>query len=298
MTQGSVYNIQRMSTEDGPGVRTTVFLKGCPLRCLWCSNPESQHTAPQLLYFANLCEGCGRCVEACSQQGIRLANGVSSRVGAGQCLHCGECASVCPNKAREMSGRTLRTEEVLDVLRKDTLFYENSGGGITFGGGEPTLAGDFLLEMMRACREELWHVAVDTCGHCPEELFARVLELGDLFLFDLKHMESGRHKALTGQGNVLILRNLRTALGSGRQVRIRMPLVPGMNDSEDNIAAMAEFLAPFGQWDVDVMPCHTFGRNKYVALGLPRPAVRQYAPDELRGVLDRFTRHGLRPVIV
>lgn len=297
MSQGTVYNIQRMSTKDGPGIRTTVFLKGCPLHCLWCSNPESQLFTPQLLFFRNLCTGCGACVRACRSGASSMEEGVS-RLDREQCRDCGACALVCPTRAREMSGRLMSVEEVMAVLRKDALFYENSGGGVTFGGGEPTSGGQFFLDLVEASVLEGWHVAVDTCGFCPEERFHKVLKMADLFLFDIKHMDPEQHKALTGQDNALILRNMRAALLSGREVHIRMPLMPGLNDSEENITAMADFFGTFGHHEIEIMPCHAFGRNKYAALSLPFPAVEQYTPEALQRVRERFARHGLSTVIV
>lgn len=297
MNQGIVYNIQRMSTKDGPGIRTTVFLKGCPLRCLWCSNPESQEFAPQMLFFGHLCTGCGSCVEVCPHGAIKMENGhaVQDRC---LCTSCGTCARVCHSKAREMSGKMMTVEEVLSVVRKDSLFFENSGGGVTFGGGEPTAAGHFFLDLAEAALDEGWHVTVDTCGYCPEDRFAQVLKVVDLLLFDCKHMDPARHKALTGIDNSLILRNMKTALKSGREIRIRMPLMPSLNDSEENIAAMAAFFLPLRKKEIEIMPCHAFGRNKYSALGMPHPTVRQYEPEELKEVQGYFARYGLSTIIV
>lgn len=298
MSEGVIYNIQRMSVHDGPGVRTTVFFKGCPLRCLWCSNPESQAFTPQMLFFENLCVGCGACAQVCPHgAAIRRENGVFDR-NPESCTHCGACVAQCPSKARVMSGERMSVEEILEVVRKDSLFYENSGGGVTLGGGEPTAGGDFFLDVLRALHDEAFHVTVDTCGFCPPERFAEVLKLADLFLFDCKHMDPEQHKRLTGQDNQLIQRNLRAVLEAGAAVRIRMPLMPGLNDAEENIAAMAALLLPYGKDSVDVMPCHAFGRNKYLALGRPLPPVEQYRPEQLKDVLARFERHGLTPIIV
>ncbi|NJB69149.1 pyruvate formate lyase activating enzyme [Desulfobaculum xiamenense] len=297
MSQGMIYNIQRMSIHDGPGLRTTVFLKGCPLRCLWCSNPESQKTTPQMMYFENMCTGCGTCMDVCPNGAVVPVDGKFGR-DIEKCTDCGLCAKSCPSKAREMSGRIMTVDEVMEIVRKDMLFYENSGGGVTFGGGEPTSGGQFFLDMLQAAHDAGLHVTVDTCGFCPEERFDKTLELADLFLFDCKHMDPEAHKLLTGQDNTIILRNMRAALNSGKEVRIRMPLMPGMNDSDENIAAMAAFFAEFGRNEIEVMPCHAFGRNKYVALGKPLPAVSQYAPEELKVVWDRFAKHGLTPVLV
>ena len=296
MSRGTVYNIQRMSTKDGPGIRTTVFLKGCPLRCLWCSNPESQSFSSELLFFRELCTGCGACEKVCPFGAIRMEDGVAA-LDRASCRSCGACAGVCPSGAREMSGRDMSVDDVLAVARKDALFYENSGGGVTFGGGEPSAAGQFFLDLLEASLCEGWHVAVDTCGFCPEERFDKALSLADLFLFDCKQMDPEVHRKLTGQDNALILRNMDAALRSGREVHIRMPLMPGLNDSDENLAAMAEFFGRYGRSEIEIMPCHAFGRNKYQALGKPLPPVEQYTPEALRAVRERFARHGLSTIV-
>ena len=297
MSQGMIYNIQRMSIQDGPGLRTTVFLKGCPLRCIWCSNPESQLTKPQVMCFENLCSGCGNCMEACPNDAVIPKDGVFGRDIA-KCTDCGACVESCPTEARELSGKMMRVEEVMDVVRKDSLFYENSGGGVTFGGGEPTAGGQFFLDLLEAAVGNGYHVTVDTCGVCPADRFDKTIELADLFLFDCKHMDPEQHKKLTGMENTLILRNMRAALSSNKEVRIRMPLMPGMNDSEENIAAMATFLKEFGKTKVEVMPYHAFGKGKYAALSMVYPEITAYDPEQLKGVLQRFTDHGLTTEIV
>lgn len=297
MSRGVIYNIQRMSVQDGPGLRTTVFLKGCPLRCLWCSNPESQTFTPQLLLFENLCAGCGQCLRVCRYGAVLPRDGKIGR-DIGKCRDCGDCATVCGYKARVMSGCEMSAEDVMEVIRKDWLFYENSGGGVTFGGGEPTAGGEFFLDLLHASHDEGLHVTVDTCGFCPEERFAEITALANLLLFDCKHMDPEEHKKLTGRDNALILRNLEAALSSSTEVRVRMPLIPDLNDSEENLAAMAAFLGKFGRHEVEIMPCHAFGKSKYAALGRPCPAVRHYAPEELKIVKERFVRQGLKPVVV
>lgn len=296
MQQGMVYNIQRMSTEDGPGMRTTVFLKGCPLRCLWCSNPESQQFAPQLMVFEDLCTGCGHCAEVCPS-GAVVRNGNTFNRDTGLCTGCGVCAPGCPSKARVVSGEVMSVGEVMAIIKKDDLFYANSGGGVTFGGGEPTSAGEFFMELLQAAHDAGLHVCVDTCGFCPEDRFKKVLGLADMLLFDCKHMDPEKHKELTGVDNVQILANLRQALQSKAEVRIRIPLMPGLNDSEDNIAAMAEFLQPYNHRKIDVLPCHAFGRSKYAALGLEPPRMRAYDPEALKEVLALFEKNGLEAVI-
>lgn len=298
MSSGIVYNIQRMSGQDGPGLRTTVFLKGCPLSCMWCSNPESQNRNPQLLVFSKTCTGCGACLNACPQGAVFIGEDGKSHSRRDLCVNCGLCASVCRNKAREISGKTMSVDDVIKVVAKDELFYHNSDGGVTFCGGEPTMAGPYLVELMEACRKRGYHICLDTCGFCAPENFETMMKLADLLLFDCKHMDPARHKELTGVDNAIILANLRMALEQNIPVRIRIPLMPGINDTEENIAALAAFLKPYGKNEVDVLPCHTFGGSKYEALDMPQPAWQPYKADELQEACARFERHGLKPVIV
>jgi len=293
MQKGMIYNIQRMSTEDGPGVRTTVFLKGCPLRCSWCSNPESQKFTPQLMVFENPCTGCGRCAEMCPS-GAVVRKGDKFNRDTAICTDCGACVPSCPSKARVMSGVEMSAEEVMNVVKKDGLFYANSGGGVTFGGGEPVSSIDYLLELLQAAYDAGLHICVDTCGFCAEDHFKQVIERTDLFLFDCKHMDPEKHKEMTGVDNVQILANLRQALESKAEVWVRIPLLPGQNDSEENIAAMAEFLRPYSKRiKVNVLPYHAFGRNKYAALNLEYPALSAYEPEALKAVMALFEKHGL-----
>ncbi|MBI9080070.1 MAG: glycyl-radical enzyme activating protein [Pseudodesulfovibrio sp.] len=297
MSQGMIYNIQRMSIHDGPGLRTTVFLKGCPLHCLWCSNPESQKTTPQMMLFEDLCTGCGTCADVCPN-GAVISLGEKFGRDIEKCTDCGLCAESCPSKAREMSGKIMTVDEVMDIVRKDSLFYDNSDGGVTFGGGEPTSGGEFFLDMAQAVRDEGYHVTVDTCGFCPADRFDTTIELADLFLFDCKHMDPEQHKKLTGVDNTLILRNMHAALSSDTEVRIRMPLMPGMNDSDENITAMADFFKEFDRNAIEIMPCHAFGRNKYAALGRNYLMSGEYTPKQLDVVQKRFVSHGFKTTIV
>ncbi len=298
MDTGIIYNIQRMSGQDGPGLRTTVFLKGCPLSCQWCSNPESQDRRPQLMVFPKLCSGCGACISACPQQAIVMDGDHRSRTDRQKCVSCGACAAVCPHKAREISGRAMTVAEVMRVVEKDELFYQNSGGGVTFCGGEPTASGEFLLELMQACHNRGYHICLDTCGHCEQNAFLKAAAASDLILFDCKHMDTAIHKQFTGVGNELILSNLKNILERHYAVRIRIPLMPGVNDTESNITALAEFLKPYGIFDVDILPCHTFGSSKYEALGLNQPSQVPYPKEELKLILQRFERNGLHTAIV
>ena len=251
-----------------------------------------------MLLFDNLCVGCGACMRVCPSGAVVPLEGGKMGRDTERCTHCGACTEVCTSKARVMSGRIMTVEEVMEVVRKDWLFYENSGGGVTFGGGEPTSGGQFFLDLVQTAHDEGLHVTVDTCGFCPEDRFDKTIGLADLFLFDCKHMDPEQHKKLTGQDNALILRNLEAALASSTEVRVRMPLMPGLNDSDENLAAMAAFLGRFGRRQVEIMPCHAFGKSKYAALGKPYPDVQQYTPEGLKAAEERFARHGLVPVIV
>ncbi len=297
MESGIVYNIQRMSTKDGPGLRTTVFLKGCPLHCLWCSNPESQSFHPQLLLFDCLCRSCGACARVCPHGAVVKIGDVYNRDRV-LCRDCGACVEVCPTRARVMSGSRMTVEDVMAVVDRDSLFYANSDGGVTFGGGEPTAAGDFLVALLQDCADKGYHTCVDTCGVCLPEQFRKVMALTDLFLFDCKHMDPEEHRRLTGLDNALVLENLQQVLESGKKVHIRVPLMPDLNDSEENIRALSEFLHRYGKTDVDVLPCHAFGGSKYDALLLPRPAMTAYPAEGLKKALERFARYGLNVTIV
>ncbi len=297
-SQGILYNIQRMSTKDGPGLRTTVFFKGCPLRCRWCSNPESQRMQPQHMHFAGLCTSCGACLSVCSHGAVTFENGIIGR-DLTRCVSCGACAEICPSTAASMSGKSYGVDEVMKVVLKDAAFYFNSGGGVTFGGGECTMQGAFLLELMDACLAKGLHTCVDTCGQTDPALFRTLLDRADLFLYDIKHMDSAMHKELTGIGNGRIQENLKTGLSlCPEKFLIRVPLMPGLNDSETNIAAMASLLHEYGVSHVDVMPCHSFGKSKYEALRLAQPGVPEYEPEQLAAVLQRFAAHGLETEIV
>lgn len=296
--RGTLYNIQRMSVHDGPGLRTTVFFKGCPLRCLWCSNPESQAPAPQLMFFSDLCSGCGRCRQVCRYGAVTEKDQVIGR-DLSRCTGCGQCAAQCPTSASSLSGREYEVEEVMRVVRKDAAFFGNSGGGVTFSGGECTMQPDFLMALVDACQDEALHVCIDTCGQTDPVFFQALLRKADLFLFDIKQMDSEAHKRLTGVGNGLILRNLRTALAAcPEKIRIRIPLMPGLNDGEENIAAVAALLGEYGVRHVDVLPCHSFGSGKYRALSRPVPDVREFSPAGLHVALERFAARGLETEIV
>jgi len=266
---GCVFNVERFATRDGPGIRTTVFLKGCSLRCLWCSNPESMQPLPQLFFFENLCQRCGQCVPVCPNNATSANPGDGAiSIDRSLCTGCGKCVEVCPAKAREISGKIMTVDEVMEEVRKDSLFYQNSGGGVTVSGGEPTLQPEFVRELLRQCQQAAFHTCLDTCGVVQTEVLAGILEYTDLVLFDNKHMDTEKHKEITGADNKLILENLKMIVAQGKPVIIRLPLVPEHNDSEENIRDLATLMNELGLTRIDLLPYHSLGKTKYERLGI------------------------------
>jgi pyruvate formate lyase activating enzyme len=272
---GLVFDVQRYSLHDGPGIRTTVFLKGCPLRCTWCHNPESMNASPELRVFGSRCIGCEACREVCPLGEARPGELPDPRT----CLACGSCAGVCPTRAREVIGRTTTVEALLETLAADRLFYDESGGGVTFSGGEPLRQWQFLIRCLEAAKTRGYHVAVDTSGFASERTILRVAEAADLFLFDLKVMDPVRHRRFTGVDLAPILRNLRALDERGATVWIRVPLVPGHNDDTENIEAVGRFVAGLRRTRrVHVLPYHRLASAKYERLGLLNPMVVIQSP--------------------
>lgn len=271
MTTATVFNIQRFSLHDGPGIRTTVFLKGCPLRCLWCHNPEGMDPRPETSISGSRCVGCELCFHVCEHHltGRVDLDSLSNRP-TDQCERCGQCAEVCPTGARELLGRDYEAAELVAELVRDGIYHEESGGGVTFSGGEPLTAANapVVLDCLRSLKQARVHTTIDTCGHVNPETLGQAAELADLFLFDLKIMDPERHRQATGQDNSLIHANLRTLLEDGCQVRIRVPLIPGHTDDKDNLEAMAAFLTTNGAPPpVHLLPYHGIASDKYQRLG-------------------------------
>ena len=249
-----VFDIQRASTVDGPGMRTTVFFKGCNLHCAWCHNPESQRRETELLFYRDKCVHCGACERVCPHH---LA----------ACTLCGRCAQVCPQEARTLCGKAMSVSEILRPIEADRLFYAG-GGGATFSGGECMLQIDFLTEILCACADRGIHTAVDTAGHVPFALFNRILPYADMFLYDIKIMDTEKHKKYTGVGNELILSNLAALLATGKRIWVRVPIVPGVNDTVEEMEAIRAFFAAHGQPEqIELLPYHRMGEGKAEALG-------------------------------
>ncbi len=255
MAAATLFDIERNAFADGPGIRTTVFFKGCNLQCSWCHNPESQCMQPQMMFYPDQCTGCGKCASVCPQHGER-------------CDLCGRCALFCPSDARKICGKVYTAQEVLAEILKDKPYYDRSGGGATFSGGECMLQIDFLAEILRLCRENGVHTAVDTAGHVPFSFFERILPFTDLFLYDIKLMDPERHRQYTGVSNVLILSNLQRLLASGAKVWIRIPVIPGVNDQPEEMESIKQWLGHNGVPEkIELLPYHAMGENKYRAIG-------------------------------
>ncbi|MDR1727200.1 MAG: glycyl-radical enzyme activating protein [Acidobacteriota bacterium] len=267
-----VTNIQGFSLHDGPGIRTVVFFKGCPLACRWCANPECMSKEPQVGFLRTLCADCGRCGGVCPHGAIRPGADVH-RIDYALCQACGACADRCGHDALVRYGESMTVAEVWDAVRRDKLFYESSGGGVTVSGGEPLLRAKFVRELFTRCREDGVDTCVETCGFVNQEAFADVLPVTDHFLFDLKHLDARAHEEHTGWPNDWILANASLLVEYGADVLFRQPLVPGVNDSLENITATAEFLHRLGPGVIglELMPYHRVGQAKYRALDMPYP---------------------------
>jgi pyruvate formate lyase activating enzyme len=285
---GRVFNVQRFSLHDGPGIRTTVFLKGCPARCLWCHNPESQAPGPEVIRVETRCISCGRCQEVC-------AHGAPPP-GSGLCTACGACVEVCPTAARERVGHEISAREVMNEVLRDRLFFERSGGGVTFSGGEPLAQWGFLSALLTLARGHGLHTAVDTCGFAGRQALLTLAPLVDLFLFDVKLLDDRRHRELTGLPTMPILENLRALAEVHSSVWIRVPVVPGHTDDEGDVAAIATFVEQLpGVHPVSLLPYHATGGAKARRLGRPAPlaTLASPPPERMEALAGLFRERGL-----
>jgi len=265
VTTGIIFNIQRYSIHDGPGIRTTVFLKGCPLNCWWCQNPESQTDKQEMIFWEDRCIGCALCSINCPSGAISMKDGkpVTNR---NECIMCGKCSRICPARAREIMGSKVSVDDVIKEVEKDLIFYEESGGGATFSGGEPLSQSEFLGALLDGCKEKKIHTAVDTSGYVPWKILERLNSKIDLFLYDLKIMDDKRHKKYTGVSNNLILENLKKLCLVHHNIFIRFPIIPGINDDDQNIREMGEFLSSLKIAQINLLPYHFMGIDKYKRL--------------------------------
>jgi pyruvate formate lyase activating enzyme len=279
MTTGTVFNIQKYSIHDGPGIRTTIFLKGCPLNCWWCQNPESQLSGQEMIFWRDRCVGCGACSKICPSDAIQIENGMMITEKE-KCILCGKCIEKCPALAREIIGKKFTIEEVIKEIEKDMVFYEESGGGVTFSGGEPLGQSEFLEGLLNGCREKKIHTAVDTSGYISWEILNKISLKVDLFLYDLKIMDSEKHKKYTGVSNEIILENLKKLSSIHNNIFIRFPVIPGVNDDSQNIRETGEFLSSLKVAQVNLLPYHYIGRDKYRRLGRTYHLAATQTPSE------------------
>ncbi len=269
---GLVWDIRKYSLHDGPGIRTTVFLKGCPLTCPWCCNPESQVGDREVAWVRERCLSCGTCERVCTRGAVGVDRSDRRRIDPARCNACGDCALHCPAAAIAVVGREMSVEAVLREVGQDAIFYSRSGGGLTLSGGEPLAQARFAGELLRRYKADYigFHTSVETCGEAPWEEVALVAPHADLFLFDIKHMDALEHRRLTGAGNERILENAARLAASGASVGVRLPLVPGCNDGEENLRRTAEFARSILRVSaIDLLPYHRLGEPKYSRLGRP-----------------------------
>jgi pyruvate formate lyase activating enzyme len=259
---GIVFDIKRYAIHDGPGIRTTLFLKGCPLNCPWCHNPEGRNGKPEFMWWVEKCIGCRDCQDACAKAAISFS-GESLLLDKAKCDLCGACTDVCPSEALKLVGEEMTVAQVLKVIEKDRAFYDQSGGGVTLSGGEPLLQPDFAHSLLAACKEKGIHTAVDTCGQVDSDVLMRISEHVDLFLYDVKLIDEEKHETFTGVSNQLILENLRKLSEIGKRIIVRLPIVPGVNDDGKDIQEVGEFVSSLGGVkEINVLPYHKGGVEK------------------------------------
>lgn len=296
--KGLIFNIQRFSIHDGPGIRTTVFMKGCPLRCLWCSNPESQDPFPNLMVRDINCVRCGACADACPEAAIRLVEGEGRKIDRERCTQCLACVDVCLYHALNACGRYVAVHEVLDEVLRDAAFYRNSGGGMTVSGGEPLSQAPFVKNLLSAARDAGLHTVLDTTGFAPWERLEEVLPFADLLLWDVKHLDPAKHKEATGVDNGLILRNLAEA-SSRVPVWLRVPLIAEFNDSEDLLRDILLLGRRVKAGKISLLPYHEGGRSKCEQLGriYPFPQAKAPSEDHVRYLKEMMEKEGIRAAI-
>lgn len=285
-------NIQRFSVHDGPGIRTTVFFKGCNLRCLWCHNPETFTAKPLLQYHSMKCTACGKCAAVCPNHAVTVRTGeiVTDRA---LCTACGKCCDGCVAGAREINGRGYEVGEILETVLRDRAYYDKTNGGLTLSGGEPLLQPDGCTELLSAVKREGISTAMETALNVSRQTVDKVLPLVDFIMCDIKAMDTDLHKRLTGCGNERILDNIRYLSGQGRKMLIRVPVVPTLNDSEENIRAVAEFVNTLpGRHEIEFLKFHSLARDKYASLGMDYPVSDITPPteEEIQKIRSEFRK--------
>lgn len=306
--RATIFNVQKYNVYDGPGIRTLIFFKGCPLRCKWCANPEGMEKTVQILFKKANCVNCGKCVSVCPQ-GLHFFSKDEYRHTidrSKQCIGCRKCVEVCPNRALELAGEFRTISELLDIIKEDRVFYENSGGGVTLSGGEVLSQPEAAMSLLQACRCEGIHTAVETCGYARREDIMRVAEFVDLFLFDIKQIDTFKHNRWTGVHNERILDNLEMLLHNRNNVRIRMPLIHGANTALEDIEGVIQFLSPYKDYKnfngIDLLPYHKMGTAKYQQLGIDYPMNAKpdatVSENVLRRIENQFLTNGFEVHVI
>ena len=305
-TTGSVFSIQRFSIHDGPGIRTTVFLKGCSLRCFWCHNPEGIHLKPEIQFFPERCIGCDECIRACQHGAALLVDG--NRVyDRARCVACGACVDTCYAGAHVLTGKTMRVEEVVAEVMRDRAFYDTSNGGVTLSGGEPALQAEFSAAILRRCKAEGMHTAIETAGNVAWESLALVLGGTDLVMMDLKHMDPAKHRWATGVANERLLANARRLAETDRPILFRIPVIPTVNDTAEEVAAVAGYVRELidlrasngGAPDaisLELLPFHRLAGDKYRSLGLDYRAsdLRPLSKQQMASLAEAASASGVK----
>ena len=296
---GIVTDFKKFAVHDGDGIRTTVFLKGCPLSCVWCHNPESIRRKPQLAFYAEKCTFCGECAKVCENgaQIIKsdLQNAPLHIIDREKCVVCGKCAKVCLSGALKVFGREMSVDDVMKIVREDKIFYESSGGGMTLSGGEPTSQPGFSLALLMAAKAEGIDTALDTCGFAPREVYSELMPYVDKFLYDIKHIMPEGHRRCTGRDNRLILENLRFLSDSGARIEIRMPFVPGFNDDDETLNGIGKLFSGVRITKMKLLPYHSYAKSKYDALGMADTLPKVEPPEKasLEAAAGIFRGYGI-----
>ena len=295
MDFATIINIQKYSIHDGPGIRTTVFFKGCPLNCLWCHNPESQDPSPEIMFFEERCSGCGSCVKVCTSKAIKFIEG-SPVIDKCKCNLCGKCSDFCLSNARELVGKNITVKNLMSEIIKDEVFYEESNGGVTFSGGEPLMYADYLVNVLKFCKDKNIHTTIDTSGYATFEQFEKIIDKVDLILFDIKHMNNEKHLKYTGVSNTVILENLKVLSERGSNIYIRMPIIAGINDDDENIDTAVDFLSKLNIIQVNLLPYHKMGMDKYRRLNMQYKLSGEETPTEeaMNQIAEKFKKAGIK----
>lgn len=288
-----IFNIQKYSIHDGPGIRTVVFFKGCPLKCLWCSNPESQNNKIQIICDKAKCTQCLHCIDICPSNAISLNND-HIEIDSTKCTSCFSCVNSCPSKALSIEGKFLSISEVLKEVMKDQMFYEESNGGVTLSGGEVLMQHEFASELLKALKEKNLHTAIETTGYASKDIFSKFIENVDLLLFDMKHYNREAHFKATNVYNDLIIENLKTAIAAGKEVIIRIPVIPNINSRLEDAEGFCRLLKSVNAKKVHLLPFHQFGQKKYDLLNKKYAFenVKQLHEEDLLDYENVFIRNG------